>query len=223
MNVGLKYTDLGVACLLERTQVIFTVIIAAIFLKESMTRLSILLTLIGIAASTALMPVDYSVITMLSWEASLGALCLVGAGFVWAISSVMGRKLAKDQRALDMALVRGIVGILTALPLALLFEIDTLLHALSWRILLLASCGGILATGIAYSLYYYGLQILPVGIAGMLETFTPITAMILGIAFLNEQMSAVQWIAAIILLSALTALVWVEARQHHADAAQPQE
>jgi len=225
LNTGLKYMDLGVACLLERTQVIFTVIIAAIFLGEKLTNLSILLGLVGIVAGFFVMPMNSASFTFNNnWQTPLGAICVISAAFVWAFTTVMSRKLAKDNlRALDMSMTRAIVGAVTALPLAFIFEATHHIDSSAFlTALALAGVAGIIAGGIGYSAYYYGLKQLSAGVSGMMETFTPLTGVLLGIVFLHEQMSGTQWIAAVILLVSLAGLIWVESRQNHEIGVEPQ-
>ncbi len=214
MNVGLQHIDLGVACLLERMQAIFTIILAALLLGEKLTKRSIALGLIGLIAAFFVMPIHFGTNAFeMSWRMIGGAGCVAAAAFSWSVSSIIGRQLAmKNIKPFDMAIIRAIFGVLIMLPLARAFDQPIDLHT-EWKDVVLASIGGVIGGAIGYSIYYYALRKVSAGVSGILETVTPVTAVILGITVLGEHLSPVQWSAAAVLLASLTGLILIESKR----------
>jgi len=217
MNVGLKLVDLGVATILEKTQTIFTVIVASWWLGETLARKSFLLGLIGIIATVGLAPSAHGLNPQLDKQTVEGFAAVATAALVWSFSGILGRKLSKEgMRAMDMSLVRAVIGTLASLPLMLAFEPATLHASVCWRSLALAAFGGVISGGIGYIFYYHGLKTVSAGVASMLELSTPVISVILGIFFLGERMSVLQWVSSAVLMGCVMSLIWIESRRHQA-------
>jgi drug/metabolite transporter (DMT)-like permease len=160
-------------------------------LKERLTKESLFLVLIGLIAAIGLVPIHNGTVN-LNLHNLMGLAAVTGAAIVWSVSGVLGRLLSKNGvQAFDMALTRAFIGIVSSLPLVLIFEVDHMNASDLSGSFLLAICGGILGGGIGYLSYYYGLKIVSAGVASMLELITPIVGIALGITFLHEEMTMI--------------------------------
>lgn len=73
-------------------------------------------------------------------------------------------------------------------------------------LVLLAFVPGLLAL----SLYYVGLRATPAARATLAELAFPVTAAVIGVTFLDAQLSATQWLGLAIVIASITALGWHE-------------
>ena len=216
MNIGLKLVNLGVATILEKTQTIFTVIIASWWLGETLARRSFVLGLVGIVATVGLAPAA-GANPHLGWQTAEGFAAVAFAALVWSFSGILGRKLSKEgMRSTDMSLVRAVIGTLATLPLMLIFEPFAPHARALWQSWALAALGGVVSGGIGYIFYYHGLKTVSAGVASMLELSTPVISVILGIVFLGERMSALQWVSSAVLMGCVISLILIELKRHHA-------
>jgi drug/metabolite transporter (DMT)-like permease len=215
---SLRHLDLGVASILEKTQPIFTVVLAAVFLKERLTPLSICFGLLGLIGSVIVVPFSettHSLVPKLSWTTALGVIGVLLAAFTWAAAGVLGRKLAVDDLGpANMSLLRAMVGAATALPLCLLFETPHFPMNVSWHKLGLIFAGGAMDSCLCYVFYYHGMKYVAAGITSIIEIITPVGAVILGVCMLGEHIALHQYLGAFIVLAAVTALVFNELREH---------
>ena len=136
---------------------------------------------------------------------AVGILMAIAAGSSYALYTLLGKELLATQP-------RGAV-------LALTFFIGTIFLSpvlafvdLSWvaepRGLLVALHLGIVTIGIAYQLYAAGLHLIPVTATATLTLAEPLTAGILGVFLLGEELSLQAIIGIFLLLAGLVLLVW---------------
>jgi drug/metabolite transporter (DMT)-like permease len=200
MLVGLDRLDLGVATLLEKLQPLFTIGMAALFLKERLPAKLIPYCLLALASS-------YFISTAHPWAFAystadlVGIAAIVGAAFLWGISSVLGRFLALENiPSAELVFLRFAITAVATLPIVL-FSYDASLrlnfNTETWLFILAAGIGG---TGYGYVLYYKGLKHVDAPTAGFVELITPVVALLLGIIFLSEHLSPSQWAAIPVLL-----------------------
>jgi drug/metabolite transporter (DMT)-like permease len=204
MYVALDHLDLGVTTLLEKLQPIFTIWLAAMFLKEKLSTNLIPYCVLALVASYFISvpdPLGGGI-----FKADLvGLLAVAAAAFFWGISSTIGRSLAKvDIGAGEIAFLRFLIAAVISAPFFFLAEgADLSGHHMSWQfwgLLFVAAIGG---TGCGYLLYYRGLKHVDAPTAGFLELITPVIALILGIVFLQERLSWTQWAAIPVMLFAI--------------------
>jgi len=216
--LALRHIDLGVGSILEKTQPIFTIILAALFLKERLSFLSICFGLLGLIGSIEVVPLAEAAASsfpMLTMETALGVVACLGAALSWAGAGVLGRKLAVDALGpVNMAFLRASIGAATSLPHCLLFE---WLHApvtIPWTAVGLTCLGGALDSVVCYVLYYHGMKYVAAGVTSIIEIITPVGAVLLGVVVLGETFALHQYIGAFIVLVSVTALVGNEIRMH---------
>lgn len=134
----------------------------------------------------------------------LGIVLAVGAGFSYALFSAMSKDLIGRFPANAVMAVAFFSGAVLLSPLLLredlawVLTVDGLLTMLSL---------GLLATSLAYFLYGQGLKTVSIAMAGTLTLAEPLTATLLGIFIVGEQLSARALLGVLVLFASLLALV----------------
>jgi len=116
----------------------------------------------------------------------LGVLLSLGAGLSYAVFSLVNKHLLETHRPDAVMAVSFCVGTLLMLPLLFMMDIS---WVFSLNGLLIVIHMGVIATGLSYALFGRGLQTVPVSIAGTLTLAEPLTASLLGIFILHEQLT----------------------------------
>ena len=129
----------------------------------------------------------------------------IAAGSSYALYTLLGKELLATQprgAVLDLTFFIGTIFLSPVLAF-----VD-----LSWvaepRGLLVALHLGIVTIGIAYQLYAAGLHLIPVTTTATLTLAEPLTAGILGVFLLGEELSLQAIIGIFLLLAGLVLLVW---------------
>ncbi|OLT46388.1 multidrug DMT transporter permease [Saccharomonospora sp. CUA-673] len=142
-------------------------------------------------------------------SAARAALLALGAAALWAAGTVLGRMVSTRMPSRDVTTLRFSVGLPVA---AIIVAAQGNPFTVGWEnapgLLGLALIPGLLAL----SLYYVGLRATPAARATLGELAYPATAVVIGVSFLDETMSATQWIGLVLVVSTVTALGWHERR-----------
>lgn len=150
----------------------------------------------------------------------VGVAYALGAAAGWATYIVLGRR-AGEAFGGDAVALGSAIGALVAVPVGAVHA-GAALFSLS--ILPFAVGVAILSSALPYSLEMFALTRLPARTIGILVSLEPAMGALLGLAFLDERLSAFQWlaIAAVIVASMGAVLTAREARiEVAADAASP--
>lgn len=153
-NVGMTQTTATNAVLLVDINVIYVAVLAAVILKERLTKYTILGLVIGLmGVGIVATGGDMSQIMSGSF---VGNLIVLGAGFVWAFYIVYQKKaLNKHPDILMMTSSVIVVTAITSIPLALIFS-------KSWAItnegIYATLYVALICTGVAFMLYIAGLK-----------------------------------------------------------------
>jgi DME family drug/metabolite transporter len=133
----------------------------------------------------------------------LGILASLGSGFGYAATTVLNRRLAATGDPLLLTAATSGVGALVLLPLALPLGMGVPTDALAGGLLVYI---GIVATVIAYGLFYTGLRSTSAEVAGVLTLLEPLAATVLATVLLGESLSGWGWCGALLLLVAIAVL-----------------
>ncbi|MGB7817240.1 MAG: DMT family transporter [Ornithinibacter sp.] len=137
------------------------------------------------------------------------ALLALGAATLWAAGTVLGRAASAELRFSDLTALRFAIGLVT---LAVLVGVTTTSVAVGTdairNILLLALIPGLLAL----VLYYRALSRTPASRATLAELAFPLTAALVGVAFLGARPSGSQWVGFVIVLASVVGLALHEQR-----------
>ena len=115
---------------------------------------------------------------------------------------IMLNKTLKDISAGDRTIMQLGISSLVMLPYVLLTENVAALE-FSFTPVMLLLVAGIVHTGFAYTLYFGGIAGIPAQTAAVLSYIDPITAILLSVVFLREDMSLVSAIGCVLVIGAM--------------------
>ncbi len=133
----------------------------------------------------------------------MGIFLAIGAGFSYALYTMLTKDLLQTHPAGAVLTVTFTLGVIMLLPVLFLGDLSWLLEP---RGMAVALHLGIVTVGFAYLLYAIGLTVVPVATAATLTLAEPLTAGLLGVFVLGEQLSAVALIGIGLLLAGLLIL-----------------
>ena len=199
---GEQSIDSAVAAILDATVPLFTILIAHYLLRDDkMTWPKVLGLLMGFAGVVILMSKDFGA----SLGSVLGQLAVVLASVFYAGSAVYARKTTEDTSGI-MRSVGPLVSATAVMWLAT-FLVESAVQipqlGITWIALLFL---GILGSGVAFIMLYYLVHEIGPTRTSMVTYLYPLGGVILGVAFLNEELSWQSMIgAALIVLSLVVA------------------
>ncbi|CAA9435198.1 MAG: Permease of the drug/metabolite transporter (DMT) superfamily [uncultured Pseudonocardia sp.] len=136
-------------------------------------------------------------------QAVTAALLAVGAAALWALGTVLGRLVGPRIAPRDVTVLRFAIGLPAS---AVVLAVDggplAVTPAQLGPLVLLALVPGLL--GLA--LYYVGLRTTPAARATLAEMAFPVTAVLIGVAFLGAQPAWTQWLGLAVVVASVTAL-----------------
>jgi drug/metabolite transporter, DME family len=136
-------------------------------------------------------------------QALTAALLAVGAAALWALGTVLGRLVGARMAPRDVTVLRFAIGLPAS---AVVLAVDggplAVTPAQLGPLVLLALVPGLL--GLA--LYYVGLRTTPAARATLAELAFPVTAVLVGVAFLGAQPVWTQWLGLAVVVASVTAL-----------------
>jgi drug/metabolite transporter (DMT)-like permease len=199
---GEQSIDSAVAAILDATVPLFTILIAHYLLRDDkMTWPKVLGLLMGFAGVVILMSKDFGA----SLGSVLGQLAVVLASVFYAGSAVYARKTTEDTTGI-MRSVGPLVSATAVMWLAT-FLVESPVQIPQWGITWIALLFlGVLGSGVAFIMLYYLVHEIGPTRTSMVTYLYPLGGVILGVAFLNEELSWQSIIgAALIVLSLVVA------------------
>jgi drug/metabolite transporter (DMT)-like permease len=188
----------GKTAVLNYTMPFWLLLFSWIFLKENLKRsqwLSVGMAVTGLLL--VLLPLDLS--------SGLGSkIIAVGAGICWAISAVLARVLQRDQD-LDLLSMSAWQMLFGSIPLAIAAWIIPT-QPIVWSPTFIAALlyNALPAAAIAWLLWFYALNNLPVGTAGLSTLAAPVIGVLAAWLQLGERPSGVEGLGIVLILAALT-------------------
>jgi DME family drug/metabolite transporter len=133
----------------------------------------------------------------------LGVLQSIGSGLGYAGSTIVSRRLHAVAGPLVLTTVASVVGAIVLLPPAIIGGL-----AFTATVPIVASLAymGIIATALAYGLFYHGLRTTPPEVASVLTLLEPLAATVLAVALVGERLPLAGWAGAVLLLLAIGVL-----------------
>ena len=197
--------DSAVASILNATVPLFTIVIAHLFLHDDkMTPQRVLGLFVGFVGVIVLLSKD---LTTGAHNSIIGQAAVILAAIFYAASSVYARK--KTQSA--PGLVRGAAPLVSATAsmwiAAPLLESPLQIPQISitWAAILWL---GVLGSGLALILWYYLLHEIGPTRTGMVTYIFPLGGVILGVIFLNEELSWQLALGALLIISSIVVVNW---------------
>jgi drug/metabolite transporter (DMT)-like permease len=209
----INYIDLSVVVLLQKFQPIFAIILAAVILKEKLTKRFLLLAITAFAGGYL---VTFGAIPIAAWDDKtiIASLLALLAAFSWGSSTVLGKHaLNKLPFQVVTSLRLTITALVAGLIMISMGDISSIssLNSDQWGALATI----VISTGaVALFIYYYGLNHLPASHATIYELFWPFSAICFDWFIRGRAMSPVQAAGAIILLTAIVLLTQERQNTH---------
>jgi drug/metabolite transporter (DMT)-like permease len=186
---GQQHIDSSLAAILTASMPISTVLVAHFWIDERLTPDRGLGVLIGFAGVFVLIGGD---LRQLTDSSTLAQLAILAGVLGYTVGTVFARRYLQQADPLSTAAGQTMVGAIVMVPLALAvdqpFDLDlSAKHAFAWTTL------GILASGLAYLLYFSLIRRVTATQASMVSYLIPITAVSLGALVLDERLSMVSF------------------------------
>lgn len=198
-----RYTTVATATLCYYMQPVFVVLASPFFFQEKITLKKgccVLTALIGMIFVSGVFEAGVSMNEM------TGVLLSIGAAALYATDIIMN-KMLKDISGYDRTVVQLGVAAVVVLPYMLLTE-KTVVWQLSGLSIFLLVILGIVHTGIAYSMYFHVIEVLPTQTVGIMSYLDPVLAVLLSALFLREAMGIVDILGAVLILGSTFVSEW---------------
>ena len=200
-----EYIDLSVVVLLQKLQPFFAIALAAVILREKITKRFFILAVTAVVGGYL---ITFGNNPIANWndKTIIAALLALLAAFSWGSSTVLGKHALNQISFMTITALR--LTITAAITLFIIisnsqYELITEMTFTNWSyiILIVISSGSI-----ALFIYYYGLNHLPASHVTIYELFWPLSAVTIDWFIYERVMTAYQFIGAIILLTSIILL-----------------
>ena len=200
-----EYIDLSVVVLLQKFQPIFAIALAAIILKEKITKRFFMLALAAIIGGY-LITFGNNPIENWNDKTIIASLLALLAAFSWGSSTVLGKHALNQISFMTITSLR--LTITAAITLFIIisnsqYELIPEMTFGNWLYIILI----VISTGsIALFIYYYGLNHLPASHVTIYELFWPLSAVTIDWFIYERIMTVYQFLGAILLLTSIILL-----------------
>jgi len=199
------YIDLSIVVLLQKFQPLFAVSLAAIILKEKLSKRYLVLALFAMIGGYL---VTFGNNPISAWDNNtlIAALFALLSAFCWGSSTVLGKQALIYLPYSLVTALRLVITTVTGIVIILFSDWSIIYSHISysqWKMLLLI----VFSTGtVALFIYYYGLNRLPASHTTLFELFWPLSAVVIDWIIKGEPLSFSQLIGSVILLTSMTIL-----------------
>lgn len=197
------YIDLSIVVLLQKLQPVFAMSLAAIILKEKLSKKYIILALLAIIGGYL---VTFGKNLVPEWDDNtlIAALFALLAAFCWGSSTAIAKKALVSLHYSAVTGLRLALTTLISLIIIIIFNfeilnVDISLNQWSMIIIIVLSSGTF-----ALFIYYYGLHKLPASHTTLFELFWPLSAVIIDWIRDGEPLAFMQLLGAAFLLLSTT-------------------
>lgn len=198
---------------LQKLQPVLAMLLAALFLRERITPRFGWFAIPAVVGAWLLTFADPFAVSIQSATAALLAL---GAALLWAGGTVFGRLAGSELQPLQVTSLRFLFGLVAAgLIVAVRGDSPAFTPFTASNVLLLALLA--LVPGLLSLLVYYrGLRNTPASRATLAELAFPVTAAVVGVAFLGQTLVLSQWLGFGIVVAAVTTMSLYEQSERRA-------
>jgi drug/metabolite transporter (DMT)-like permease len=202
-TIGLSLTTASNASLISSTEVVLTILFAALFLKEKLTSKKLLLATISFSGVFLLMGANFQN----SLHSSITGDLLVLLGTIFAVVYVLFSKTQVSKiNPLELTASQQLVGLIATVICFSLFSLvnpnyEVNAVGISLPFWLLAIVSGIMQYALAFLLYLTALQTVQVSHAAFYLALIPVFGVASAILLLGEQPSLMQWLGAFLVIA----------------------
>lgn len=203
---GVQQMPAGRSAILAFTMPVWATLVSLMVLHEPLSRRKAVGLALGMAGMLVLLADDLTAIR----GTPFGALMILGAAIVWAIGTVLLRKLRPPipQNALTgWMMIAGWVPLVSAAPLldpGWLSHVPNL-SATAWFAILYNI---VFAGTIAHWAWFTLARTLPVAVSSLSSLPVPVVGVFAGMIVLGERPGPAEWIALALVVTALVAVLW---------------
>ncbi len=198
-----QYIPYSVVVLLQQLEPIFAISIAAILLKEKVTKQFLLWAGVALIAAYLISFKDLRVNLETGQGTAIAALMAVSAAAMWGAGTSLGRYVLKDISFLSAAALRFAIAPVFALIIIFGLGQQSALVTLT-QSQIITLIGITFSTGlIAMLIYYYGLKRTPARIATICELTWPASAIFIDYFIFHKTLSPTQILGVVLLLLAI--------------------
>lgn len=196
---GLQQTDASDAAMLTNGEIVFTIILSAIFFGEKphgrVGLLAVILVVVGLFIATTDLKLSETI-----FQLNAGNLMILAAMFMWAIDNNISRRLTSNVSPAKIAMIKSLAGGLLLLVIALALGRGNAIVGIEpglWLIIVGMSISGF---GGALLLFLQGIK--RIGIVKTMSVFsmTPIFGIVIAALVLGESISIFQGIATALII-----------------------
>jgi drug/metabolite transporter (DMT)-like permease len=188
---AIKFSSISVSSALLGTQPVVIILLAAILLKERISLLNVLvtlITLIGILCITGIKDIGNQTFF-------IGELMAISAAFFLGFNFILQKKYLEEFNGKQLVLYQGVFQLPFLIPF-LLFNPGTLsTNALSAMIILAVVC-----TVMAYTLIYDGIRLVEAQKIGVLQSVEYVLPIVIGIVFYHETPSPINIVGMLLII-----------------------
>ncbi len=206
--LAVENTSASSASFLLNSNIVLIPVIAIIFLKEKIRRNYV----IGIAVSIIglfLVIFDNNLLALadLSFDTIMGNLLAFGSGFFWALYTVFLKKFFADENPILVTFISLLIGsfYLVFFAFAIPPYVSMTLNFLGITLVLIIA---VLSTSLAFSYWLSLLKILPTTQTGIIQSFVPMTSVLLSLIFLNESITYIFGIGGVLIIIGIIIVEW---------------
>jgi drug/metabolite transporter (DMT)-like permease len=198
--IGIAYTTASTAAVLINTNIIFIVILSAMFLKEIFSlkkTLGIILSFLGVIIVILAQMRNENIV--FSDVFLVGCLFVLLSAFCWAIYSVVGKRLLTEYDSFTVTTYAFVLGTIFFLPVVLP-NITGVIQNISFNGWMAVFYLALLCSVFGYAAWYYALSKTEAGRAAVFLNFIPLFAITLSSFFIREIPSILFLLGAILII-----------------------
>ena len=173
---SVKISSVAIGLLTVSTFPIFAAILEPIFFQEKLQFKFIIASIISLVGIGLVVP-EFS----LSSEGFRGALAGTGAGFLFAVLSLINRNYVNKYPGITLAFYQDLIALIVLLPFIIMLK-----PSVSMPDILKLAFLGIFCTGLAHTLFIISLKNLKAATAGIISMLEPVYGVLLAIPLFGE-------------------------------------
>lgn len=205
-TMAFTYGDPNTPLLLQKLQPLVAVGGAALILRERVGPKFIAFLVLALSGAYLITFPDPGAASL---ERLAPALLALGAAFLWAMGTILGRRLTHLVSPTQLTSLRVSIGLVVLIPIAtaqtgLVQSVDLIVGSFG-ALLLLAMIPGLLALLV----YYRGLTSTPASAASIAELAFPLTAVVINYVAFDAVLTASQWLGLIVLSGTMVTMTWM--------------